>query len=743
MPLSAILIYLLSATIGPSFLDDPLCIQLVPRQPGIIEYDKTFSVVLTNHSDKPLGIWNIESKRGYRQLTFTFENTRTGEKHLVSKPPWKNQKDWHVTNNDREDNQLVTIDAKKSHTLSIVLDEHFWHPLSWKGLPAPNTRDSFVLTAHWSTTATDAPPQPQLWTGTISSPKATVTFVADRLKTPHAYLQHGFTNQAIEIMKADPTWINKKDEQGSTPLHLAASDAHLDLIRWLLNAGADINAEAANRFTPLHYAKDVDVVALLLEKKPDLVTNAWDSPLKSIFKEWSRSTDETDKIKWRQIIDLYLKAGADYDLSIAIYLDNFDKVKSILKQSPHLADDDLNKRTSPLRLAASLGRYDICRYLIENFTVDVNDFQRGVGYPIIKEALRYPNIVKLLIDHKANLKQPIYWQGGRTGIWIIGDTATALHYAANDGVPESITLLLDAGVDLFVNSSPFLTTDDQRKPQTALDVAVYFGKSGNMDAMLRHPQFKRLSPERRQAILDQCLVEGAYPHELAFRPDRDGLVKVLLDHGANPKATLGNKTAMDTAINSISPYSSDEKNEQQKRIVKMLHAKDVPLTLFGAVALGDEAEVTKLLKLNPRSANESSSEGNPALHFAVASSNTSLTNLLLQAGCDANIRNQSKYGYRDDRAIFAAANAGNVTIVKMLLDAGADAKALNCIKQTALHKIYHGDYLAVTELLLKQGADPDARDTDGETPLDTLHDSAKHSLPALKQLFDTYRTVRK
>lgn len=744
MPLSALLlISFLSAIIVPSSIDEPFSIQLVIRQPGTIEYDKSISAVLTNHSEKPVGIWNIESQRGYRQLTFTFENTRTGEKHQVSKPPLKNQKDWHVTNNDREDNQIVTIAAKASLTLSILFDEHFGSPLSWKGLPTPNTKDTFALTAHWTAAATDVPANLQVWTGNISSPKTTITFVASRLKTPHAYIEHGFTSQAIEMMKVDPIWINKLDGQQNTPLHVAARYARLDVIRWLLNEGANVNAEADNRFTPLHYAEDVDVVALLLEKKPDLVTKAWDPPLNRVFQKWCDSTDEADKKQWRQIIDLYLKAGADYDLNIAVYLDNLDKVKRILRQSPHLADDDLNKRTSPLRLAASLGRYDICRYLIENFTVDVDDFKRGVGYPIIKEALPYPKIVKLLIDSKANLKQPIYWQGGRTGIWIIGDNATALHYAVNDGAPESITLLLDAGVDLFVDSAPSLTTDDQRKPQTALDVAVYFGKSGNMDAMLKHPQFKQLREEKRQAILDRCLVEGAYPHGLAFSPDRDGLVKVLLDHGANPKATLGNKAAMDTAINGIYPYTSDEKNEQQKRIVKLLHAKGVPLTLFGAVALGDEVEVARLLKLNPRSANESSSEGYPALHFAVASSNTSLVKLLLQAGCDVNIRNQSKYGYHDDTAIFNAANSGNVAIVKMLLAAGADAKAVNCDKQTALHNLYHGDYLATAELLLKCGADPDARDTEGETPLAHLQDSAKHSLPALRQLFDKYRAVKK
>ena len=44
------------------------------------------------------------------------------------------------------------------------------------------------------------------------------------------------------------------DGYGRTPLHNAAADANIDLVRALLEAGADPNAADDNQWTPLHFA---------------------------------------------------------------------------------------------------------------------------------------------------------------------------------------------------------------------------------------------------------------------------------------------------------------------------------------------------------------------------------------------------------------------------------------------------------------------------------------------------------
>jgi uncharacterized protein len=531
--------------------------------------------------------------------------------------------------------------------------------------------------------------------------------IAAQLKTCRDYFAHGLPGKAIEMMDADRRLISARGENECTPLHDAVGYGELGAVKWLLDNGADVNAIAYNGFTALHMTEEPKVVELILRKRPDLAIRCriWDqTPFEHAVVSLADARFPEDKSKWREIVDLYRRAGVEFDLQTAIYLDDLARVKTILAESPEFADGGRSEKRSPLRIAASLGRLEICRYLVDNFPVDINDFDRGQGYPIIKEALAFPEIARLLIEHGADLKTRITWQGMRSGIWIVGDRATALHYAACDGLPETIRLLIDHGVDMFATTEGY--DDDQ---QTALEVASFLGKPENVSAIIEHPTFAAADLDVRQRSLDRSLFKCTWfwDSDDADRPSSAGL---LLAKGANPNYSEQGISAMQWAAREIHPTHA-VKNQQIKQAIAVLRKHGATLDLFSAVAIGDAEEVARLVKIDPDSANARHHDGYPALHFAVDMDYREIVATLLAAGADVELRNSSETtGSVDDTPLHCAAFWGRDEIAKMLIDAGADVNALNERKSTPLHEADRTGSMTIAKLLLAHGADLSARD---------------------------------
>jgi len=79
-----------------------------------------------------------------------------------------------------------------------------------------------------------------------------------------------------QLLKTDKDLTNARDMDDSTPLHCAAWKGHLEVVKALLDAGADINAKSQNDHygdTPLHAAShgnQKDVVKVLIERGANL-----------------------------------------------------------------------------------------------------------------------------------------------------------------------------------------------------------------------------------------------------------------------------------------------------------------------------------------------------------------------------------------------------------------------------------------------------------------------------------------
>jgi ankyrin repeat protein len=464
-----------------------------------------------------------------------------------------------------------------------------------------------------------------------------------RYDTPHKLIREGYPKEAIAMMEGDRRWISEEVEW-CQPLHIAAQENQVEVAQWLLANGADVNAKGTNDATPVHMANgQLEVLRVLLKAKPNLETDGWiGTPLQDAVREMHQADDEATRKRWKEVADLLVAAGATRDLTVAIYLNDIAHVRSILTAAPRRANE--YQPDLPLRLAAKLGRLEICKLLLDVRGADVNDFERGAGYPVMMEALKHPEVVELLIERGADLDTRITFRGGRSGIWIINDNATLLHHAANKGVPETINLLFDHGIDVFAladgNSALVAPV------QTALDVAAIFGRADNALAIVSHPKFKEAPIEVRQPILDRCLVRGSNPFD-----DESGelgvFCKVLLQAGANPNAVYRGQTAIQEAASRLEPEDSDDpdaklRNDAIRNGIAVLRKAGGEVDLVSAVALGDEGRVATILEKNPKAAASLGPDGVPALHEAVRLDHRRIVTMLLDAGCDVNLPNQSE-----------------------------------------------------------------------------------------------------
>jgi ankyrin repeat protein len=213
----------------------------------------------------------------------------------------------------------------------------------------------------------------------------------------------------------------------------AVANGRLDRVCALLESGVDVNTEYENGFTPIYFAADPVVVDLLISRGAALNIRdraSIQSPIEAAAEQYDRDPEKRET--WKIIIAKMRDAGAAYTIDAATYMNDIPWVEKRLAADTSLVNETNGAQDIPLRLAARLGRVKICKLLLEH-GADPDDSEQGCGFPIMVNAVEHPAVVKLLIDHGANLKRKITWRCGRTGVWVIGDEASALHYAAFAG----------------------------------------------------------------------------------------------------------------------------------------------------------------------------------------------------------------------------------------------------------------------------------------------------------------------
>jgi CheY-like chemotaxis protein len=118
----------------------------------------------------------------------------------------------------------------------------------------------------------------------------------------------------IEALLVQGARIRMKDPWGETMLHAAAKGGQEEIVRFLLQGGADVNAMTINRVSPLWRAasgRHVAVMRLLLEQgaAPNACTSWGETPLLRLLR-WKGDSDDYTR-RQEEGVKLLLEYGVD------------------------------------------------------------------------------------------------------------------------------------------------------------------------------------------------------------------------------------------------------------------------------------------------------------------------------------------------------------------------------------------------------------------------------------------------
>jgi ankyrin repeat protein len=178
-------------------------------------------------------------------------------------------------------------------------------------------------------------------------------------------------------LRRDPTVVNTTDEDGNTPLHLAAQAEDTadsaEFMEFLLDHGAAPDVPNQIGFTPVY------------------VTLFRNHPYTYARPRWG-------------LFELLLARGAPYDINLACVKGDIDKVRSLLAADAGAVHFQAPCKKRPLSCAAEFGRSDIVALLLAA-GADPNA-QEAVNYqtfPLVAAAKHNDlAMVQMLLEHGAN-----------------------------------------------------------------------------------------------------------------------------------------------------------------------------------------------------------------------------------------------------------------------------------------------------------------------------------------------------
>jgi ankyrin repeat protein len=401
----------------------------------------------------------------------------------------------------------------------------------------------------------------------------------------------------------------------------------------------------------------------------------------------------------------------------AVYRDDADLVRQLLKAGAK-ADVMNDYGSTPLSEAAVAGNPAVIEMLLK---AGANvDSPNADGQTALMVLARTSNIeaAKVLLKRRADVNAAEERRG-----------QTALMWAAAQHQPEMVKLLVKHGADVNarskVKSSQRQVTAEPRaqaRPSGGLTPLLYAARRGCQECV------KTLV--EAGADVDMADPEGVTPLLIAINNFNFDIAAYLLEKRANPnKWDWWGRTPLYSAVdmNTIPFGGRPDRPSLDKttslQLIEMLLAKganpNARLKLFPPFrALGPDRGADLMLTIDATALLRAAKAGDaPAVRLLLAhGANPHLPNvagvtpLMAAAGLASN--------EIDTRGKFKTP-AQAVECIELLVKAGADVNARDAKGQTALFGAALWGWNDVVKVLVAHNADPKIKDRNGKTPLDT------------------------
>ncbi|KAN0101984.1 Ankyrin repeat-containing domain protein [Hyaloscypha variabilis] len=401
----------------------------------------------------------------------------------------------------------------------------------------------------------------------------------------------------VKILLSDPESIHAQDDAGNRPLDFAAQWGHLELVKTLLDAGADI------------YGKCQEEVTALVRAAGN---------------------------EYKEISQLPTRRGAEANESprtagnaLQAAAENGHKavVQTLLEEGADVNAGNRGYDGTALLAACATGKEDIARLLLENRADTEAKNIDGETALLWAAGNGYEAIVQLLLDKGADIKAKdnhkltaLFW-AARNGFEAVvrlllskgaditakdGEGGTVLQHAAEHGSEAIIRLLLDKGADINATDNYGMTAllwTSQQRSEAAVRLLLKNG--ANIEARDN---------------------DGMTPLLIAALNGSEAIVRLLLEEGAN--LNVQENCGM-SALHFAARYGSEAIIRLLLNKRANIEARDVDgwTALFWAADHGSEA-VIRLLLENKVNVNAKDRWGKTALLLAVQSGSEAVVRLL-------------------------------------------------------------------------------------------------------------------